>query len=271
MSRNLEEIAWDITEALYVDRPAIGDDKKANFFVAGSMATLSLLCADEIQDMFIDENGMFIGYGEKHILDKNCKMKLEKFRRKLHDVDVVSYDEVNYGNKIQAKTVPDKKELFDGNIDLPIEYEQSPKKGIQTYLCKAIRGDREIIVSSPVDMISNKLVQCMTVLKLMDLAKNNLLYRKTSKSEEELIEKNKKTYIKKEIDLKKKIRDLIILVNFATNIYSEEIIINRIHEFIKNANYSFILLDSLKEYIEDEKTSLIINKVKEKEISNVAL
>ena len=268
MARNVEDIAWDYL-VICSEIPNIGEDNKLNYFLGGSVTTLALIGAEEIQDIFVDEDGEVSGYGDTHIISDESNEILKRFRRKAGDVDVfqVGGGRQEFLHQQLTKPLPsDISDLFSkiwNNSYPSIDYASDILEGTQTYLVKVKKGDKEIIIPSPVDMISAKISQCLSVLNHMNKAENNQLYRgkNFTYSEEEIIEKNQKTLKHNRDDYNKKLKDLIILMSYTKTIYPNDFIVNRIFEVVKYKHGNFDFMEQLASDIEDLELSNIIKQV----------
>ena len=263
MERNVEDIAWDFIVASSIV-PNIGEDNKLNYFLGGSVTTLALIGAEEIQDIYIDENGELSGYGETHIIDDKSNEILRKFRRKAGDVDVFQVEKRERIplSKYQDLLPNDLDNLFSNGRKYPkTDYASDILEGIPTYLVKVKKGDKEIIIPSPVDMVSAKISQCLTVLKLINKAENNQISSKWMNSEEERIQRNKEILKKNTEDFSKKLKDLIILMTYTKTIYPNDYIANRVFEVVKSKNGDFKFMGRLIDSIEDQELTGILKQV----------
>ena len=87
--RNIEQIAWNLYCLYYENKPPINSNGKLEYYLARSLATLPLLCAEKIQDIILDENNNVIGVTDPIEIDDSIRTILQNYRRKIHDADYV--------------------------------------------------------------------------------------------------------------------------------------------------------------------------------------
>ena len=234
--RPVEEIAWDLCCLYYSSKEPINLDGKLEYFLVGSLATLPLLCAEKIEDVIVDENNNVVSIENCQEIDEQTKLIFQQYRRQIHDVDYVS-----------VNSEPDKSGVIQGlpsitdidtlsSIGQRVIHVSDPREQMCNYnLCRLTYGSRQIIIPSPIDIVSFKLCQCV--------GRKRNIAKWSSKSNDEraerVIKKNTEEYYKQ-------IRDIIPLLIGITNLYPIDRISYRIREVLESSNdLDFDLLNEI--------------------------
>lgn len=239
--RNIEEIACDLCSLYYDSKPPINSNGELEYYLAGSIGTLPLLCAERIQGLILDENNIVIGVDEPIEIDNSVRTIFQKFRRKINDLDYVSVKSVPNKKGVIDKIdteIPDIGELSDlGKMVIHKSDQREQNCGYNVSI--VYFKDKKIVITSPIDIIAFKLDQCIRRKKHI---KEKQLLEQTEKTIK-IINTNKEEYLKQ-------IRDFIPLAIGVSKIYPSEQIIMRMKEIIESENS----LDY--QIIEDIKTEL---------------
>lgn len=225
--RNIEEIAWDLCCLYYENKPPINSSGELEYYLAGSLATLPMLCAERIQDLVIDENGIIIGANEPMEIDDSVRTIFQSYRRKINDADYVSVksepNKVGLVDKINTE-ITDMSELSD--LGTNVIHISDPREQSCSYNVSLIEFQgKKIVIPSPIDIISFKLSQCVGRKKAIQ--KRQLMEQ--SEKNERIINKHNEAYLKQ-------IRDFIPLAIGVSKLYSSENIITRMKEIMESEN-----------------------------------
>ena len=225
--RNIEEIAWDLCCLYYESKPPINCSGELEYYLAGSLATLPLLCAERIQDLVIDENGVVIGTNEPIAIDDSIRTFFKSYRRKINDADYVFVksepNKTGLVNKINTE-IHDMSELSD--LGTNVIHISDPREQSCSYNVSVVYfQDKKIVIPSPIDIISFKLSQCVGRKKAVQ--KRQLMEH--SEKNERIISKHNEAYLKQ-------LRDFIPLAMGVSKLYSLENIVARMKEIMESEN-----------------------------------
>lgn len=236
--RNIEEIAWDLCCLYYENKPPINSSGELEYYLAGSLATLSLLCAERIQDLILDENGVVIGANEPIEIDGSVRTILQSYRRKINDADYVFVksepSKIGLVDKINTE-VTDMSELSD--LGTNVIHISDPREQSCSYNVSVIDFQgKKIVIPSPIDIISFKLSQCVGRKKAIQ--KRQLMEQ--SERNDKIIKKHNDEYLKQ-------IKDFIPLAIGVNKLYSLENIVTRMKEIIESENnFDHQILEEIK-------------------------
>ncbi len=224
--RPIEEIAWDLCCLYYSSKSPINSDGKLEYFLVGSLATLPLLCAEKIEDVIVDENNKIVTVENCQEIDEPTRLIFQQYRRQIHDVDYVAVNsEPNKSGVIQGlSSITDIDTL--SSVGQRVIHVSDPREQECNYnLCRLTYGGRQIIIPSPIDIVSFKLCQC--VRRKRAIAK----WRSMSDDEraERIIKNNTEEYYKQ-------IRDIIPLLTGIVNLYPIDRISYRIREVLESSS-----------------------------------
>ena len=256
--RNVEDIALDLCSLYYDSKPAINSNGELEYFLVGSLATLPLLCADSIEDVVLDDSNRVISFENKQVIDEQTRNTLRLYRRQIHDVDYVSIkSEPNKGEVVrQVNDIKDIAEL--SSIGARVINVSDPREQNCKYnLCRITCGERQMIIPSPIDIISFKLSQCVGRKKLISKWKAKEQDERTMR----VINKNLEEYMKQ-------IRDIIPLINGIVNLYSADQIASRMAEILTSENKNDLdILNEIKTDLNDNPLVLdIFDKLGQKKL-----
>lgn len=241
--RNVEEIAWDLCCLFYENKPPINSNGELEYYLAGSLATLPMLCAERIQDLVVDENGVVVGANEPVDIDNSVRTILQSYRRKINDSDYVfiksSPSKVGLVDKIntQITDMSDLSDLGTNVIHISDPREQSCSYNVSVIYFK----DKKIVIPSPIDIISFKLSQCVGRKKVIQ--KRQLMEK--SEKNERIIQKNSEEYLRQ-------LRDFIPLTMGVSKLYSAETIVARMREIMESENnFDQQIIEDIKSDLSD--------------------
>ena len=234
--RPVEEIAWDLCCLYYSSKEPINSDGKLEYFLVGSLATLPLLCTEKIEDVIVDENNNVVSIENCQEIDEQTKLIFQQYRRQIHDIDYVSVNsEPNKSGVMQGlSSITDIDTL--SSVGQRVIHVSDPREQICNYnLCRLTYSGRQIIIPSPIDIVSFKLCQC--VGRKRNIAKWSSM--SNDERAERIIRKNTEEYYKQ-------IRDIIPLLIGIANLYPIDRISYRIREVLESSNdLDFDLLNEI--------------------------
>jgi len=241
--RNIEQIAWDLCSLYYENKPPINSRGELEYYLAGSLATLPLLCAERIQDLIVDGNGVVIGANEPIEIDDSVRSIFQNYRRKINDADYVSVksdpSKIGLVDKINTE-ITDISELSDlgtNVINMSDPREQSCSYNVSLLYFEG----KKIVIPSPIDIISFKLSQCVRRKKAIQ----KRLLLENSEKNERIINKHKDAYLKQ-------LRDFIPLAMGVIKMYPLDNIISRMKEVIESeSNFEPQIIESIKSDLSD--------------------
>ena len=222
MEREIENIAWDLCELYYRTKQPFDENCNIIYYMAGSLATLPFICADSMQEIFVEQERV-IGMGDTYTIPSEAKDNFSQFRRQINDTDYVAvsgapskafifnlYDVIPDFDKISPK----------GKNDLHMSDPRDCELGIN--LVKLNYNNRSIVVPNPIDIIGFKLLQTVSHIQIIQ--------KTTQKDFEE--ERKQKIISKQLSDYNKCLQDLNPLINAVCLIYPIETISNRLREML---------------------------------------
>ena len=240
--RNVEDIALDLCSLYYDSKPAINANGELEYFLVGSLATLSLLCADSIEDVILDDNNKVVSFENKQEIDEQTRNIFKLYRRQIHDIDYVSIksDPNKAGVVKNIDSIKDIEEL--SSIGAKVINVSDPREQICKYnLCRITCGDRQMIIPSPIDIVAFKLSQCVREKKNI----SNWEAKEQNERTSRVINKKKGEYAKQ-------IRDIIPLINGIVNLYSPEQIATRFMDILVSEKANDLnLLNEVKKDLND--------------------
>lgn len=237
--RNVEEIAWDLCCLYYDNKPPINNSGQLEYYLAGSLATLPLLCAEKIEDLIIDENGFVIGISNSTEINEPIRNIFQKYRRKINDTDYVPVksepSKIGLIDKVNTE-ISDINELSD--LGTNVIHISDPREQNCGYNVSLIYfNGKRIVIPSPIDIISFKLSQ--SVGRKKAIQKRQLMEQ--SVKNDKIIKKHNDEYLKQ-------IRDFIPLTIGVSKLYSLDTIVMRMREIMESENnFDYQILIQIKE------------------------
>ena len=241
--RSIEEIAWDLCGLYYDNKPPININGQLEYYLAGSLATLPLLCAERIQDLVLDENGVVVGTNEPIEIDNSVRTIFQSYRRKINDTDYVPVkserSKIGIIEKINTE-ISDITELSD--LGTNIIHISDPREQNCSYNVSFVYyNGKRIVIPSPIDVISFKISQCIGRKKAIQ--KRQLM---------EQIERNDKIIKKHNDEYLKQIKDFIPLAIGISKLYPLNNIIMRMREIMESEdNFDYQILEQIKEELSE--------------------
>ena len=251
--REIENIAWDLCCLYYSCKAPIDSNGKLNYFLAGSLAILPLLCADKIEDVIVDENNMVVSIENCQQIDENTRNIFQQYRRKINDVDYVAVSSrpAKKSDVVDGLSTIKDIDILSSLGERIVHQTDGVEQTCNYSICRLTYGDKQIIIPSPIDSVSHKLRQCV-IRKMMS---------KNRQRDEKFLKENNEEYYKQ-------IRDIVPLLTGISNLYSIDRISYRIREILESSNYlDFDILSDIKKDFESYPViTEILNSINSKKL-----
>ena len=252
MERKLENIAWDLCELYYRTKSPVDENDNIIYYMVGSLATLTFICADSMQEMLID-NGKIIGIGDIYSISSEAKENFSQFRRQINDTDYVCvsgepsksfifnlYDVIPDFDKISPK----------GKAVLNISDPRDCELGIN--LVKLNYNNRSLIVPNPIDIIGFKLLETVGQIQFIQKTKHNTF---TEERKQKIISNHLQDY-------NKCLQDITPLINAVSLIYPIETIVSRLREMlIGKDKFDLDILNQIQKDVKNQNNNDRFNAV----------
>ena len=234
--REVEEIAWDLCDLYHTSKSPINENGGVEYYLAGSLASLPLICADKIEDVIVSDNRV-ISIENAREIDDDTKLIFQQYRKQIHDVDYVSVNSSpNIAGVIKGlSSIKDFDNISKVGPNV-VRIEDVLTNNNDYNLCRLTYGNRQIIVLSPLDIVSYKLSQCVH--------RKISLRKWLSKDQDERTERMIKRHLE---GYNNNIKDLIPLLRGTCRLYSTNIVSSRIYEVLKNLDFlDFEIIEEIK-------------------------
>lgn len=228
-SRRLTDIATDLGKYLIENSIQVSEDGKLQYYICGSLGTMLLANATEIERCAVEANGNII-ISSKQTIPQSARDNLARGERKIGDLDIVNVAGNMYGNSKKEKLrpeisfeeskikpafmrreIPDIKDILGTGFHIADDVRDGLKTDNFRTSKIRLEDGTEIFIASPEAMIAHKLEE---IIKLNGLKEND-----------------KQHY-------KRNIKDIITMISGIAKIYNSDELINGIYRTIQEKNNS---------------------------------
>ena len=249
--KDLTEISKNFATYLANISPQV-KDKSLQWYLSGSLASMTLGEAESICDVLLDNNNCLIGDVERKEINSKQKNKLKTFSRKLgDDVDIVNvngdlFSGAPIGNKpnIQnvMKNVPNILELMSWNPKISgtgyIDNLESERDIQKHYVSKIETSDGDVYITAPPELLAHKISETLWLGSILQEDKESI-----------------KTQYEKDI------KDLASMFYGFKDLYEENEFLKRVYSALEEKENSLFSINDNPVFEDAKKSKEYLNKI----------
>lgn len=183
MEKEIKDIAEDLSKYVSGKANQLDSNNQLQYYICGSVATMLLSNATEIQDCSLDGNNT-IGLGTVKTLSENANKSLALFQREIGDLDIMNVSgsinntpreiDTNTGRSLSPfcpkmlRRVPDIENLFkNGKINVGNDTQEGlDSNSVSNHRVSRIKtkSGNEFYIASPESIIAHKLEEIIAIV-----------------------------------------------------------------------------------------------------------